>query len=179
MSTEHIYLVIIGMLTCTTMFGYYVVHAFQENLIPLAIKELESSLKQFNVTLNNSDDAINYLILKLSGYTNEVFAVMYLNSELKLIEYREHFVGTINRTKVYPRIIAEAALELSAHSIILVHNHPNCTVPTPSAEDADITNMLKDALSVFDIEVIDHILISGLKGISIGDNPPNQIIPED
>ncbi|WP_116522212.1 RadC family protein [Achromobacter insuavis] len=96
---------------------------------------------------------------------HEVFAVMYLNPHAELIAYEEPFRGTLSSAPVYPREIVKAALAQNAASVILAHNHPSGHAE-PSAADIKITRQLKDALALVDINVLDHLVVSGGRIVS-------------
>ena len=73
-----------------------------------------------------------YLRAKLAGFEHEVFAVLFLDTQHRLIEYAEMFRGTIDSASVYPRELVKEALRLNAAAVILSHNHPSgspCRVP--------------------------------------------------
>lgn len=100
--------------------------------------------------------------LKLALYEHEVFGVMFLDNRYRLIEFVEMFHGTFNASIVYPREVAKKALLLNAGSVILTHNHPSAYLE-PSQADIAITSQLSNALSLFEIKVLDHILV-GVNG---------------
>ncbi|MCD0497175.1 RadC family protein [Pseudomonas aeruginosa] len=101
-----------------------------------------------------------YLSNKLSGFEHEVFAVLFLDTRHRLIEYREMFHGTIDSASVYPREVVKEALRLNAAAVIVSHNHPSGT-PEPSAADRALTQRLKEALGLVDVRVLDHIIVAG------------------
>lgn len=109
-------------------------------------------------TFTSADTAKDYLHIKLGGYEREVFAILLLDSQNQLIEFKEMFYGTINATNVYPREIVKSALNSNAAGVILAHNHPS-GIPEPSQADKDITQLLKQALALIDVAVIDHIVV--------------------
>ena len=76
----------------------------------------------------------------------------------KLISYKLLFKGTINTSVVHPREIFKHAFLESAHSIIVIHNHPSNNT-TPSNEDIDLTNKLFEIGSIMAIPLLDHIII--------------------
>lgn len=82
-----------------------------------------------------------YLTAKLAGFDVEVFAVLFLDSQHRLIEYVEMFQGTLSQTSVYPREVAKAALNRHAAAVIVAHNHPSGN-PEPSAADNALTEHL-------------------------------------
>ncbi len=102
----------------------------------------------------------DFVKFKLGSYEREVFAVLYLDSQHRLIEFEELFYGTIDAASVYPREVAKACLKHNAAAVIFAHNHPSGDA-TPSESDKRITTRLKDALGLFDIRVLDHIIAGG------------------
>lgn len=100
----------------------------------------------------------DFLQYKLAHQDREVFSVMLLDSQHRLIEFREMFKGTINAAPVYAREVVKAALETNAAAVIFSHNHPS-GVPEPSEADKRVTERLKRALELVDITVLDHIIV--------------------
>ena len=70
------------------------------------------------------------------------------------------FKGTINAASVYPREIAKKALQVNAAAIIIAHNHPS-GIPTPSEADKRITAAIKKSIALFDINLLDHVIVGG------------------
>lgn len=101
-----------------------------------------------------------YCKLLLYGKKIEEFHILYLNSEYKLLLDDLHSSGTIDWAAVYPREILKRALELNAASIIMVHNHPR-SMTSFSTQDIQITSEVKGILKTVDIELFDHLLVSG------------------
>ena len=101
-----------------------------------------------------------YLCAKLAGFEHEVFAVLFLDSQLNLIEYAEMFRGTIDSASVHPREVVKEALRLNAAAVIVAHNHPSGN-PEASAADRSMTQQLKAALNVVDVRVVDHVIVAG------------------
>lgn len=101
-----------------------------------------------------------YLATKLSGFEHEVFAVLFLDSQHRLIEYSEMFRGTIDSASVYPREVVKEALRLNSAAVIISHNHPSGN-PEPSSADKALTARLKDALALVDVRTLDHIIVAG------------------
>jgi DNA repair protein RadC len=87
-----------------------------------------------------------------------LFAIMVLNSQHQLIEYKELFFGTINAASVYPREVVKEVLHQNGSSVIFAHNHPSGELE-PSQADIAITKRLKDALALIDVQVLDHIVV--------------------
>ena len=101
-----------------------------------------------------------YLCAKLAGYEHEVFAVLFLDSQHRLIEYTEMFRGTIDSASVYPREVVKEALQHNAAAVIFAHNHPSGN-PEPSAADRALTQRLKESLALVDVRTLDHIVVTG------------------
>ncbi|CAH0526257.1 RadC family protein [Vibrio hippocampi] len=99
-----------------------------------------------------------FLTYKLAQHEREVFAVLLLDNQHRLIEYNELFFGTIDAATVYPREVVKLALERNAAAVIFAHNHPSGQAE-PSQADRRITSRLSDALALIDIRVLDHFVI--------------------
>lgn len=115
--------------------------------------------------LSSPDAVVDYLISVLSGEKVEKFYLVLLDSGNKVIECKEIESGTVNKSVVMPRKIAEAALNNKSSAVIIAHNHPGGTLK-PSQNDIDATVAVKAALQTLDITVLDHIIISGNKYFS-------------
>ena len=109
-----------------------------------------------------------YLCAKLAGYEHEVFAVLFLDSQHRLIEYAEMFRGTIDSASVYPRELVKEALRLNAAAVIVSHNHPSGN-PEPSAADRALTQRLKEALALVDVRTLDHVIVAGSRTTSFAE----------
>jgi DNA repair protein RadC len=101
---------------------------------------------------------LDYCKLKMAQEKVEQFRILFLNQKNELIADEVQQIGTINHTPVYPREVIKRALELSASSIILAHNHPSGD-PTPSAADIDITKQIVEAGRALGIAIHDHLII--------------------
>ncbi|HEJ4140367.1 TPA: DNA repair protein RadC [Pseudomonas aeruginosa] len=109
-----------------------------------------------------------YLRNMLAGFEHEVFAVMFLDTRHRLIEYAEMFRGTIDSASVYPREVVKAALRLNAGAVVLSHNHPSGN-PEPSQADKALTQRLKDALALVEVRTLDHIIVAGSDTVSFAE----------
>lgn len=107
----------------------------------------------------SADSVRQFLRLKMASLDQEVFAVLFLNSQHQLIEFAPMFYGTISKAAVYPREIIKKALAVNAAAIILAHNHPSGTV-TPSPADEQITENIQQAANLLDIKVLDHFIVT-------------------
>lgn len=109
-----------------------------------------------------------FLIMNLAERRNEVFGIMFLDSQHQLISIEELFQGTIDSTSVYPRVVVERSLHLNAAAVILYHNHPS-GVPEPSSADRHITTRLTESLGMIDVRVLDHLVIAGAQSVSFAE----------
>jgi DNA repair protein RadC len=100
----------------------------------------------------------DFLQLQLGARSVEVFAVMFLDVQNRLIKLEEMFQGSLTDTRVYPREVLKRALALQACGVVLAHNHPSGSA-TPSKADEDITQTLKQALQLIDVQVLDHFVV--------------------
>ena len=103
---------------------------------------------------------------KLAGLEREVFAVVFLDTRHRLIEYAELFQGTIDGAEVHPREVVRHALRCNAAAVIVAHNHPSGSTE-PSAADRAVTARLKQALALVDVRLLDHFIIAGSKATSM------------
>ncbi len=94
----------------------------------------------------------------LQGYEREVFAILFLDSQHRVINFEELFQGTLDAASVYPREVVKASLACNAAAVILVHNHPS-GLPEPSRADRTLTETLQAALATVEIRVLDHLVI--------------------
>ena len=117
----------------------------------------------------DAPDAVKQFIrLKLAGLSHEVFAVMFLDAQHRLIAMEEMFRGSLTQTSVYPREIVKRGLELGAAAVILTHNHPS-GVAEPSRSDEMLTQTLKSALALVDMRVLDHLVVGAGEVISMAE----------
>lgn len=118
--------------------------------------------------LRNSETTKRFLSGKLKSYPHEVFACLFLNNRHGVLGFEELFHGTLTETSVYPREVVKRCLAYNAAKVILAHNHPSGN-PQPSQADKDITRLLKEALAVVDIQIIDHIVVGHKENISFAE----------
>jgi DNA repair protein RadC len=108
--------------------------------------------------ISSWDALMAYCKTTMAHRETEQFRILFLDRKNVLIADEEQQKGTIDHVPVYPREVAKRALELSASSIILVHNHPSGD-PTPSQADIDMTNQIERALNAIGVTLHDHIVI--------------------
>ena len=109
--------------------------------------------------VRSSKELADYLKTALKDYEHEVFAVVFMNRANKINHFQVLSSGGISHTIVDPRIIFKRALEVKATSIVLCHNHPSGNL-RPSRQDEALTAKLKEAGTLLDINVVDHLIVS-------------------
>jgi DNA repair protein RadC len=110
-------------------------------------------------TITGSHSVAKFLQAKLMDLPHEVFAVLFLNRANRIKHFEIISSGGMTGTVADPRIILKKALEEDAVSIILCHNHPSGNLK-PSRADEELTHKIKHAARYFDIQVLDHIIVS-------------------
>jgi DNA repair protein RadC len=110
----------------------------------------------------------DYLALQLAGRSQEVFAVLFLDGQHRLLRMEEMFTGTLTQTSVYPREVVRRALTLNAGAVVLAHNHPS-GLAEPSRADEFLTQTLKSALQLVDVRVLDHIVVGRGQVVSMAE----------
>ena len=126
-------------------------------VLELTRRYLEERVREGKV-ITSSSDTRNFLAARLKGYPYEVFSCLFLDCRHRMICFEELFKGTVDATQVHPREVVRRALSHNAAAVIFCHNHPS-GVPEPSHEDRVLTQQLRKALSIIDVQVIDHIVV--------------------
>jgi len=119
-------------------------------------------------TISSSRDIAQYLQSRLQYMRHELFMAIYLNRSNKIVYETVISEGGLTGTVADPRIILKQALEHDAVSIILSHNHPSGSLK-PSKQDELLTNKIKQAALLMDIQVLDHIIVSEAGYFSFAD----------
>lgn len=139
----------------------------------IKIISLEDLKEQKNITcLDSQKKLISFLKTHIAFKPKENFCVLFLNAQLQLIEYQINDHGTINKVAIYNREIVKKALEVGAMNIIIAHNHPGqiYTQVCPSEQDKIVTKNLNILCQSLQIELIDHIILSGEQYFSFYDH---------
>jgi DNA repair protein RadC len=109
-----------------------------------------------------------YLKSRLYPYPYEVFACLFLDNRNRVIEYEELFRGTVDGSSVHPREVVRRALHHNAAALIVAHNHPS-GVAEPSEADRHISRRLREALSLFDMRLLDHFVVGDGEPVSMAE----------
>jgi len=136
-------------------------------VLELARRALAQQLQQGEVF--DSPDAVkHYLQLHLAYKGHEVFAVLFLDAQHRLLALEEMFRGTLTQTSVYPREVVLRALHHQAAAVVLAHNHPSGSVQ-PSPADSALTQTLKTTLALVDVRVLDHVIVAPGAALSMAE----------
>ncbi len=123
---------------------------------------------QLKDVLSSPQQVRDYLCLRLGGLSREVFIVLFLDAQNRVVAQEEMFSGTLTQTSVYPREVVKRALHHNAASVILAHNHPS-GVAQQSQADEMLTAALKQALALVDVRVLDHFIVAGNASLSFAE----------
>ena len=136
-------------------------------IFEMSRRALSEQLQQRDVF--KSPQAVrDYLVLKLGSLTKEVFLVLFLDTQNRLLASEEMFSGSLSETSVYPREVVKRALHHNAASVIFAHNHPS-GIAQQSQADELITKQLKQALLLIDVRVLDHFIVAGNNTLSFSE----------
>ena len=108
--------------------------------------------------LSSPKAVCDYLRLYFQKHQREAFVAIFLDIQNRAVAIEELFAGTLNQTSVHPREIVKRALFLNAAAIMFAHNHPS-GIAEPSAADRHLTQVLRDALNLIDVRVLDHFIV--------------------
>ena len=136
-------------------------------VLELARRALAQQLREREV-FDSPDTVKHYLQLHLAAKGHEVFAVLFLDAQNRLLALEELFRGTLTQTSVYPREVVLRALHHHCAAVILAHNHPSGQVASSHA-DRQLTHTLKAALALIDVSVLDHIIVAPGAALSMAE----------
>lgn len=127
-------------------------------LVQQALNLLQCEVREADALV--SPDAVrDYLRLLLADRPHEVFTVVFLDAQNRVLDTVEMFRGSLSQTSVYPREVVVEALARQAASVILAHNHPSGDAE-PSQADKALTRTLQSALALVDVRVLDHFVVT-------------------
>ena len=132
-------------------------------------RRVATANKAIEESITSSDDVVRIMRPKLQNLKHEECWAIYLTNTNRIIETTLISQGGVQATVVDHRLIVKRALELLSTRIIIVHNHPSGSA-TPSGPDHDITKRIKEATALFDIQLLDHIIISANESYSFKSN---------
>jgi DNA repair protein RadC len=109
--------------------------------------------------LDSPDTVREFLRPSLGPRPHELFSVIFLDAQHRLLRFEAMFRGTVSQISVYPREVVRRTLELNASAAVFAHNHPSGSAE-PSAADRSLTNALRDALALVDVRTLDHLVVT-------------------
>lgn len=136
--------------------------------IKRALTLLENHLREPGVAFTSATATRDWLRLNLAGLEREVFMVVLLDNQNRLLAHETLFHGSIASTEIHPREVVKAALRHNAAAAIFAHNHPS-GYAEPSDADRRITERLKKALALVEVRVLDHLIVGSKEIISFAE----------
>ncbi len=136
-------------------------------VLELARRALAQQLRQ-RAVFDSPGAVKDYLQLQLAQRSHEVFAVLFLDVQNRLLAMEEMFRGTLTQTSVYPREVVLRALHHHCAAVVLAHNHPSGSVQ-PSRADEALTQTLRSALALVDVRVLDHVIVAAGQSLSMAE----------
>ncbi len=133
----------------------------------LLLRDLHEQLRRGPV-MSSPQALRDWLRLYCTDLEHEVFLVLYLDAQYRLIDAEELFRGTLTQTSVYPREVVKGALAHNAAALAIAHNHPS-GVAEPSRADELLTQTLQSTLSLVDVRIIDHFVVAGEQIVSFAE----------
>ena len=138
------------------------------SVVQAALDWLQQQFREPGAALDSPALVRDYLRLRLGNRRHEVFAVVFLDAQHRVIDTAELFRGTLTQTSVYPREVVLRALHHQAAAVVLAHNHPSGSVQ-PSRADEALTQTLKAALALVDVRVLDHVIVAPGQALSMAE----------
>lgn len=136
-------------------------------VLELARRAMGEQLRE-RAVFDSPDMVKQYLQLHIGSRPHEVFAVVFLDVQHRLIAMEELFRGTLTQTSVYPREVVTRAIHHQAAAVVLSHNHPSGSIE-PSRADESLTQTLRAALALVDVRVLDHVIVSPGQSFSMAE----------
>lgn len=116
-------------------------------------------MKRDGIQLRDKESLLKYLRSDIGFSSREEFKVIFLNNFNILVGSETLFVGTIDKSAVYPREILEKVIQYKAKGVIFAHNHPSGNL-RPSKQDIQITEHMQEVLEMIDVKLLEHIIIT-------------------
>lgn len=131
---------------------------YAQQTIRRAINLLEQQLREPGVPFLSTSATRDWLRLNLAGQERELFIVLFLDNQHRLIAHETLFSGTVSHVSVHPREVVKSALQHNAAAVVLAHNHPSGCAE-PSKGDRLVTEKLSTALALIEVKVLDHFIV--------------------
>ena len=140
----------------------------EREILSKAGRILEMKVRAQSDVLDSPTLVRQWLRVRFSGLEREMFGVLFLDTQNRLIDFEVLFTGTLTQTSVFPREVVKAVLMHNAGAVLLVHNHPS-GLAEPSRADEVLTQALKQALALVDTKVLDHFIVAGSAVLSFAE----------
>lgn len=141
--------------------------ASAEEVLKQARRVLSRKVRR-GASISSPQAVKDYLSLEIGTREHEVFCVLFLDAQHRVIAFRPMFRGTVTQTSVYPREVIKEALACNAAAVVLAHNHPSGS-EEPSRADEFLTQTLKTALALVDVRVLDHLVVTAAGCVSFAE----------
>jgi DNA repair protein RadC len=136
------------------------IRAEEDKAIYRAIRILNKRLRKPGEAMRSPSALRQYFRLQFADEEREIFYVLFLDAQNRLIASEPIFTGTLTQTSVYPREVVKRALYHNAAAVVFAHNHPS-GIPEPSYADQTLTQVLKSSLALIDVRALDHFIVGG------------------
>ena len=140
----------------------------EDAIIKSALEILDRRLRQPGETFDSPAKIRQFLRLLLAEREHEVFLIILMDSQNRMIHSEELFRGTLTQTSVYPREVVKLSLQYNAGAVVFCHNHTS-GMAEPSRTDKMLTDTLKSALALVDVKVLDHFIVAGRDVLSFAE----------
>ena len=140
-----------------------------QRTVKRALLLLETHLREPGTSFTSLGTVSDWLRLRMARLEREVFMVLWLDNQHRLLAYETLFTGSINRTEVHPREIVKSALKHNAAAVVLAHCHPSGHAE-PSDADRNITRRIQAALALVGVRVLDHCIVGGMTVYSFAEH---------
>ena len=138
-----------------------------EEVLSQARRVLSQRVRR-GATMSSPQAVKDYLLLEIGVLEHEVFCVLFLDAQHRIIELKQMFRGTVTQTSVYPREVVKAALACNSAAVVLAHNHPS-GIAEPSRADEFLTKSIQSALALVDVRVLDHMVVGQGEVVSLAE----------
>ncbi|MFG0430779.1 RadC family protein [Serratia liquefaciens] len=140
-----------------------------QRTVKRALLLLETHLREPGTSFTSLGTVSDWLRLRMARLEREVFMVLWLDNQHRLLAYETLFTGSINSTEVHPREIVKSALKHNAAAVVLAHCHPSGHAE-PSDADRNITRRIQAALALVGVRVLDHCIVGGMTVYSFAEH---------
>ena len=136
-------------------------------VLEMSCRYLDEEMKRGDA-LTSPSATRRFLQARLRDRPQEVFALLLLDNQHRVLQFAELFFGTLDAASVYPREVVQTVLKYNAAAVILCHNHPS-GVAEPSRADRSLTDRICAALGLIDVRVLDHLVIGDGETVSFAE----------